>query len=146
MSSVVGDIVTFFEASIETAVLTLKKSKFYYDLEKNPGTKDNYVYAVRPGSGSPVDGTIRSTTLRQDFEVEISRDFFGAEVSDVAIRAAVNQIFEDIEKITKEVAYRRTASILLIESPSFDAPVLNQNGRSVSVTFTYPVTYRKSIL
>jgi hypothetical protein len=145
VSSVISEVVTFFESGIETAVPALKKSKFYYDFDRNPGTKNNYIYAVTPGPASPVDGTIRHVTMQQDFVVQIARDYSGSENNDESVRDAIETIFSDSELIMKEVSLRKDANILVIQSPSFERPEIHQDGRSVSISFTYPVIYRKSI-
>lgn len=145
VSSVVSEVITLIENGVSASVITLSKSKNYYDLEKNDGEKNRYVYAIRPGSASPVTGVTRSATLEQDFELEISRKFTEVHATDTAIREAIEIIYQDNEKILKELSLRRSGNILKVGEPSFSAPEINQTQKFVSITFTYPITYRKQI-
>ena len=144
MSSV-SDILTFLEASIETVVPTIAKSKNYYDFLANPDNKNSHIYAVRPGSASSAVGVTRYATITQDFEVQIARDFFDNPINDEKLRAAINLIYADSELIVKELSLRKNASILVIQTPSFDAPEVDAKNKFVSINFTFPITYRKSI-
>lgn len=145
VNSAVGKILTFLEESIELASPALTKSKHYFDFEKNPSTGESHIYAVRPARGSSTDGVTRSVTITQDFEIEISRDYYSSEADDIKLRETIDEIYKDNEKIQKEISLRKNADILQIAPPSFDAPKINENGRSVSIIFTYPVTYRKGV-
>jgi hypothetical protein len=145
VSSVVAEVITLIETAVGASVPLLIASRNYYDLEKNDGVKNSYIYAVRPGSASPVAGVTRSVTVEQDFEFEVSREFIEKANTDIAIREAVEQIYLDNELILKEVSLRRSGNILKVGDPSFSAPEINQIQKSVSIVFTYPITYRKSI-
>lgn len=139
------EIMEFIEAGIKNAVPTLMASRHFYDLEKNDGVKNGYIYAIRPSSASPTQGTVRSVTLEQDFEIQIEREFIEKGSNDIAIREAVDRIYSDNELIMKEISLRKAASILLIKEPSFSAPSINQSQKTVSIVFTYPIIYRKQI-
>ena len=139
------EVLDFIEQSIKVAVPGLLASRNFYDLEKNDGVKNGYIFALRPGSASPAGGVVRSVTLEQDFEIEIEREFIEKGSSDVAIREAVEKIYSDNELIMKEISLRKAASILIIKEPSFSAPKINQNQKAVSIVFTYPIIYRKQI-
>lgn len=139
------EILEFIESSIKLAVPALMPSRHFYDLEKNDGVKNGYIFAIRPGSASPSQGVVRAVTLEQDFEVEIEREFVEKGSTDVAIREAVERIYSDNELIMKEVSLRKAASVLIIKEPSFSAPKINQSQKTVSIVFTYPIIYRKQI-
>lgn len=143
--SSVANIIAFLESSVELSSPALAKSKHYYDFSKNPTTRDKHIYAIRPGAASVVDGTLKSITVRQDFFLEISRDFFLSEADDNKLRETIDAIYADNEKIQKEISFRRLDEILKINPPSFDAPIMNENGRSVSIIFTYEIFYRKGV-
>jgi hypothetical protein len=145
VSSVVAEVITLIETAVGASVPLLVASRNYYNLEKNDGVKNAYIYAVRPGSASSVAGVIRSATLEQEFEIEIAREFIEKATTDLAIREAVEQIYLDNELILKEITLRRSGNILKVGEPSYSAPEINQNQKSVSIIFTYPITYRKSI-
>lgn len=145
MGSVVADVITLIENAVTVAVPALVKSRNYYDLNKNDGAKNSYIYAVRPGSASPTSGVTRSATLEHEFEIELSKEYLEIGSNDIAIRAAVEAIYLDNELILKEITLRRTGNILKVGEPSFSAPEINQTQKSVSIIFTYPITYRKSI-
>ncbi len=147
VSSITGTILTFIETSVEAALPSIAKSKHYYDLNKNDAVKNGYVYSVTPGSGSNVPGTLRHVTIEQDFEITISRDYIENTSNDINLRTAVDSIYQDNETIIREIALRKTtvANVLRVAEPSFTAPIVNENQKSVSVTFTYPITYRKPI-
>jgi hypothetical protein len=145
VNSAVERIITFLESVIATVGPTLSPSKHYYDFELNPSTRDDRIFAVRPGRASSIEGTTKSVTINQEFEIELARDFFGSEANDLELRKAINAIYYDNEKIMKELSMSRSEDILNILPPSFDAPKINENGRSVSVVFNYPIIYRKSV-
>ena len=147
MNSIVGEVLSFIEASVLNALPGIQKSKNYYNFSKNGNIKSDYIFAVRPGTASIVNGTLRSVTMSQDFEIEISRDYIENGSDDMAIRKAIDLIYSDNEKILKEVSLRKTdvVNIVLVQGPSFSQPTINENTKSVSITFTYPVTYRKPI-
>ena len=145
MNSTVGRIIEFLETSILLASPALTKSKHYFDFEKNPSTLDLNIFAVRPSRGSSSEGVTRSITINQDFEIEISREYYSSEADDFKLRETIDEIFKDNEKIQKEISLRKNTEILQILPPSFDAPRINENGRSVSITFTYPIIYRKGV-
>jgi len=145
VSSSVKKIISFLEASVEAAVPSLYKSSYYFDLERNAATREAHIYAIRPGRANPISGTNHSVTLTQDFEIEICREYFASESNDKRLRDAVDEIYRDNEKIQKEISLRRFENILLIEPPSFSAPEIKPNGRSVSIIFTYPIIYRNSV-
>lgn len=145
MSSIVGDIISFIEASIELVVPTISKSKNYYDFVSNGDNKNNHIYAVRPGSASSSVGVTRYSTITQEFEVQLARDYFDHPADDVKLRAAVELINIDAEAILKELSLRKNLCILIVQPPSFGAPDIDAKNKVVSITFTYPITYRKSI-
>ena len=135
----------FLETSINLAIPGLSASRNFYDLDKNDGVKNSYIYAIRPGSASPVSGVVKSVTIEQDFEVEFEREFVEKATNDIAIREAVERIYSDNELLMKEVSKRRAPSVLNIKEPNFSAPKINQNQKAVSIVFTYPITYRKQL-
>jgi hypothetical protein len=147
VSSLTGEIIAFIEASIENAIPSIKQSKHYYDLDKNDSVRNNHIYAVRPSSARSVSGAIRSVTMEQEFEIEISRDYVENGSSDAALRNAINLVYQDNEKILREISLRKTTinNVLKVSEPSFDAPKVNDKQKSVSITFSYPITYRKPI-
>jgi hypothetical protein len=146
VSSVVEQIATFIEETIAANVSGLVKSPNYYNLNQNSGTQNDYIFAVRPASGSPTAGTTRSITIRQDYEVEIAKDYINKQSSkDEGLRAAIFDIHEDAEVIHAALSLRKNSNILIVEPPSFDRPEVNENGKFVSITFTYPVIYRKGV-
>lgn len=147
MDSIVQTLITYLEESVQSAIPTISKSKHYYDFNKNDSVKNNHIFAVRPSSARNTPGTIRSVTIEQDFEIEISRDYIEKSTDDSSLRNAIDEIYQDNEKIIREISLRRTTlqNILFIGQPSFERPEVNENQKSVSITFTYPVTYRKSI-
>ena len=144
-SSIVGRIVEFFEIIVRASVPSLSPSSNYYNFENNPSTRDGRVFAVRPGRASVIDGPTKVLTFNQEFELEISRDYFTNEANDTELRDAVDEIYKDNEKIMKELSFQRTDEIINILPPSFDAPKVNDNGRSVSIVFNYQIIYRKSV-
>jgi hypothetical protein len=145
VSSVVYEVITLIENAVTVSVPLLVKSRNYYDFNKNDGARNAYIYAVRPASASSVSGVIRSATIEQEFEVELSKEFVDTGSTDQSIRDAIEAIYLDNELILKEITLRRSGNILKVGEPSYSAPEINQNQKSVSITFTYPITYRKSI-
>lgn len=139
------DIIEFIELSIRESVPNLVASRHFYDLEKNDGSRNGYIYAVRPGNASPSQGSVRSVTMEQEFELEIEREFLEKGSNDLAIREAVDRIYSDNELIMKEISLRRAPSVLLVKEPNFSAPKINQTQKTVSIVFTYPIIYRKQI-
>jgi hypothetical protein len=139
------EAVELLENAIKRVVPLLIASRNYYDLEKNDGVKNAYVFAIRPSSASPVTGVTRSVTIEQEFELEIEREFLEKGSTDLAIREAVERIYNDNELIIKEVSHSKTTNILKVGEPSFSAPKINQNEKTVSIVFSYPITYRKQI-
>lgn len=147
MTSIVGEVLEYIESSVQTALPGIQKSRHYFNFSKNDSVKNNYIFAVRPGNANSVNGTLRSVTMSQDFEIEISRDYIENSSDDLPVRRAIDAIYADNEKILKEISLRKTTvvSILAVKEPSYSTPVINENTKSVSITFTYPVTYRKAI-
>jgi len=145
VSSVVSSILGFIEASVEAATPSLVKSKNYYDLNKNDGNNNAFIYAVRPSSASPISGVTRSATIEQDFELEIVKEFTGIGNTDQSIRDAVEAIYEANEAAIEKLAYKSLNAIIKVGEPSFSAPSVNDNQKYVSIVFTYPITFRKSI-
>lgn len=147
MNSIVGDIVSFLETSVQSAIPSITKSKHYYNFNKNDAVRNEFVFAVRPGRASSVNGVTRSVTVQQDFEIQISRDYVEKSSDDLSLRAAIDLIYRDNETIFREVSLRKGAvsAVLMVGIPSFDQPDVNENQKSVSIVFTYPITYRKSI-
>lgn len=145
VSSVVSSIITLIETAVGDVAPSLVASRNYYDLDKNDGARNNYIYAVRPGSASAVSGVIRSATIEQDFELEISKEFKDIGNTDQNIRDAVEAIYLDNELIFSELIHKRAASLIKVSQPSFSAPEVNQTQKRVSIIFTYPITYRKAI-
>jgi hypothetical protein len=143
--SKIGEIVTFLEQQIELVLPTIKKSPNYYNLKNNSGAHNNYIYAVLPGNANPVSGTIKSATYQQEFSIRITKDFIDRPHSDDKLREVIEQIYEDNEKIMDAVALRRSPTILVIEPPTIDRPEVQETEKSVSVTFSYSIQYRKSI-
>lgn len=141
----VAEILSFIESSIEAVVPGVSKSKNYYDFLANPENKNGHIYAVRPGSANSSTGVTRYATITQNFEIQLARDFFDNPANDEKLRAAVNLVYADAELILKELSLRKNASILIVQAPSFDAPEVDAKNKFVSVNFTFPITYRKSI-
>lgn len=141
----VSEILSFIESSVEAVIPTISKSKNYYDFLANSDNKNSHIYAVRPGSASSAVGVTRYATITQDFELQIARDFFDNPANDEKLRAAINLIYADSELILKELSLRKNSSILIVQTPSFDAPEVDAKNKFVSINFTFPITYRKSI-
>ena len=144
MSSV-GTILTFIEESIELVVPEITKSSHYYSFLDNPDSRNNHIYAVRPSSASSSVGVTNHSTITQDFDIQIARDYFDHPADDTKLREAVELIYVDAEKILKELSLRKNATILIVQPPSFGQPEVDPKNKFVSITFTYPITYRKSI-
>lgn len=140
-----AEIVAYLESKIEIALPSIQKSRHYYDLSKNDDVKNRYIYAVRPGEGAPNQGTIGKVTIQQEFEIQISREYEEKTNNDLSLRAAIEALFNDGEAVLFQVKTGRPASIILIGDPSFSAPEVDDSKKTASITFTFPILYRKNI-
>lgn len=145
-SSTVTEITTFLESKIINALSGIKRSPNYFAINNEPELqKYDYVYSVRPNQASPVLGTTGSLTLEQDFEIEIARKIKGNSKNDKEIRESIDLIYQDSEKLFNELSIRASGNIIVIKPPSYSAPEFDDNSKQVSITFTYPITFRKQI-
>lgn len=145
MSSIVHDITTHFETVVEAQVEGITKSRHYYGTNQTDGLNNGHIYAVRPGRGTPVSGTLRNVTLEQEFELEISKKYIERAVGDSEIRDAIETIVQNHEAICAAISFHSINAVKQIKHPSFSAPEVDAEKKRVSITFTYPVTYQKSI-
>lgn len=145
MSSIVSEILTHFETVIEAQIPSIKKSRHYYGTGKTDDINNGHTYAIRPGSGSPVSGTLRSVTLEQDFELEITKEYIEKGVNDSSLRAAIETLIANHELVLASIPFHTITAVKKINHPSFSAPEVDAEKKSVSITFTYPITYSKSI-
>lgn len=145
MSSAVSEVLKMIEDAIKTATPMIYPSRNFYDLTKNDGIKNAYIYAIRPTGASSVKGVTRFITVEHDFEIELVKEFIEKGSTDQSIRDAIESIYSDAELIMREISYRRSGNILVVGEPSFSEPQINQNQKSVSIIFKYPITYRKGV-
>ena len=144
MSSV-NTVLTFIEAQIETVLTSIRKAPHFYNIGDNDTVTINHSYAIRPGDASPTDGTIGYATYEQDFSIEITRSYADVRANDLALRAAIELLYVDHQLITKQLALRKSAPILVVGVPSKGAPSIDEKNKFVSITFNYPIKYRELI-
>lgn len=141
MSSVESSVITYLETKIAALTGAPTASNHFYDLNKNDGVNNDFIYAVRSGAASRTEGAVGRATYNQEFEIEISRDFIEAAGNDEALRDAIEAIREKFEALTASVVGKPSGNILNIQTPDFSAPEINSNQKSVSLIYTYPVKY-----
>lgn len=134
-------VLDFIEARIATITGAPKPSRHFYDLTKNDDSKNNFIYAVRPGSAQKVSGTIQAITYSQEFAIEIASDYGGKDSSDEALREAVEKIEAFAELLAKAMIVK-VSPITLINPPTKNGPDVDASKRSVSRTYTFGITYR----
>lgn len=137
------EILDLLEARIATIPGAPIPSRHYYDLSKNDNVKNTFIFAVTPGGSSNVEGTTRSFTTEQNFALEVSSEYIEKESNDIQIRESVEKIESFVQSFTLSLATMpRVQSIFLIKPPEKSDPVINQNIKSVSRTYTFAITYR----
>lgn len=143
--SIVSDVINFIETGVEAVVPTIAKSPHYYDTDKNPGIVSQYVYTVTPGPGTPTSGVTRYVTIEQEFKLELTKEYTEEMDNDESIRETIEELYQDNEDIIEELSLRKATNILKIGQPYFDTPQVDHNKKTVSIAYTYPITYRKSV-
>lgn len=141
----VSTIQAHIESVLESSLTGAKKSRHFYDFNKNDDVKNSYIYAVRPMSASATTGTLRSATIRQEFEIEIAREYQETGSNDEPLRSAILSLHNDNELVLASLLSSRPLGTILIEVPSISEPQIDDRRKSVSLIFTYPITYRKEL-
>jgi hypothetical protein len=138
----VSAVVEFIATKISGLATPPIASRHFYDLSKNDGVKNSFIYAIRPGSADPVSGPVGRRTFEQDFEIEFAKEFKELSTNDEAIRDCVESIHQFGEGLMAAMVGRPVNSnILLIKDPSFSKPEVDQNRKSVSITYTYQIQH-----
>lgn len=142
MPSIESAVITYLKGKVSELSGSPQESKHFYDFSKNDGVNNDFIFAVRSGPGRPVSGTIGRATYQQSFEVEIAKDFIETTETDEAIRGAIESIREKFDALSSVLVGRgQSNNIIQITAPDFDAPVINHEQKSVSITYTFPITY-----
>lgn len=140
-----AEICAYIEGRVLSVLLSVAKSRHYYDFSKNDDVRNKHIFAVLPGSGTPLATTTKTSTIQQDFQVRISREYEEKQNNDESLRAAIASLYDDGELILKAIKQARPSSIMIIGDPSFSEPEVDDAKKAASIVFTYPITYRKSI-
>lgn len=147
MASIVKGIIDHIEGKIKEALPSIERSRYYFVLSNPEEAKSDFIFAVRPGSGSSVGGTIGNVTTEQDFEIEIVRKYNDKirAKNDEQIRKTEDLLYQDNEAILQKLVKNTHPDILLVKGPAFGAPDYDENTKHVSITFTYSITYKNRI-
>jgi hypothetical protein len=145
VSSILYEVLSHFETKVEEAIPTIRKSRQYYNTSSVDDVNNGHTYAVRPGSASPTSGTLRSVTIEQEVELQITKEYVEKGATDQSIRAAVETLMLNHEAVLNIISFHSISGVQIIQHPSFSAPEIDEARKLVSITFTYPVIYRKFI-
>jgi hypothetical protein len=139
------DILTAIETRVGSVLPSYKRLEHSYDLEANSSRVSDGAYGVGSGAANSAEGTLRTLTLDHEFFVILSKKF-GGRSGDAADRAALKQIYDDIELLYKDLFQSKLgipSIVYLVSELSLDTPELIGDN-VISVRMNFIVKHRVS--
>lgn len=129
------------------SLLDRDKSRYTYDIGKNPGNDPASTYAVRPGTLDTVAGTTKSTWVDQSFEVEFAEQYVNAPGDDEQLQDLVLKLFDDFQTFWGEAHRSKFGvdGVQCVTNFSGDAPTIDTANKVASLTMRFTVKYRTEV-
>jgi len=144
--SYVEEIVSGIETKIVNILgASYKKSDFVYFVEKTNTKTSNDIFRVSMGSGKRVEGSLRTTTIQQEFYVQLTKQFTLKGDTDVDLRTKIFEIYDDHEKLYKESLFGNfdVQRVVLISEFDISGPEIDLENSTITIGATYIINYRQ---
>lgn len=146
MSNLVQQIREGMESIVATELPTFSELKYKFDVEKNDFRNNANRYGVVPRDITEVEGTIRSVTVDQTFELVLTTDYTNRKTDDAQM-TAIEALYDSMEEVYKLVSYRKaglSGIVLVVTLDTIEQEFFDENNVAV-LRGNFIVKYRSSI-
>ena len=143
----VSDIIGGIENQIGISLPEYREVPFILDTKKNPLGAMERGYIVTALGGNQSEGEIKSLTITRQFQVVLTREYYGNQINDTVIFDLMTETLEDAENLYGDMALTNlgVAGVLNIHSLEAGDPDLRQDDKHILIPIIFSVQYRKRI-
>lgn len=141
--SIVEQIKTAIESYISSNLPEFAKAPYNWTVDLNSYSKKRY-FAVRTGAATFVNGTCRTITIDQSFEIELSASYNNRGDTENDADSKIMELYAAHETIYRNIMRDNfnIGRVQVVSALDIDAPLVDNENKACRILATYTIKYR----